>query len=721
MTNLTPPITDDAQEAASEPKGLEPDAPLPALREDLRVLPGKAERTGQRTWLIFDPLRNRYFQIDARSLAILKAWGAGTPGGVLDALRDPEITMTEIEAFVRFVFANALTRDPAQGDVNNFVAQAEAGQRGFLSTVVHSYLFFRIPLVRPHAVLKKTVHLTDVFFTRWWWGLLGAFLLAGGYLTLRQWDEFVHTFMHFFSLQGLVYYFVALIFVKIAHELGHAFTATRYGCRVSTMGVAFLVMFPVLFTDTTESWKLQSKRQRLTITAAGVMTELMIAIFATFLWAFLPDGPWRSAAFFVATTSWIMSTAVNLNPFMRFDGYHFLSDLIGIQNLQARSFAFGRWRLRELLFGLGDPMPEVMDAGMRRGLTVLAWAIWVYRFFLFLGIALLVHALFFKLLGIILFIIEIGWFIMIPILNEIKEWWGRRADIVARQRWTQPVVALIALALVLWVPWQSTIRMPAVFEAREQTALFSPEPAQIVEVLVANGTRVKAGDRLVTLTSPDLLNQIRLEERRLKLIRARLGRIVADRDDRDQNLVLQREAKQRRDAITGLRRQLASLEIVAPFDGVVIDLAEHLHAGRWVEQTLPILSIAEMGEGRMRGYLFSEYTERLSVGAEAVFIPDEIELKKMRGTVSHIASANSQRIGLPMLTSRFGGAIAVSDTQEDLDPLQTWYGVVVRPDAVTGAPVRMVRGEIHAKGKPESLGLRIWRRLAHILIRETSL
>ncbi|MEL7014426.1 MAG: site-2 protease family protein [Pseudomonadota bacterium] len=705
----------------TETNALEPDAPLPALREDLRVLPGKAERTGQRTWLIFDPLRNRYFQIDGRSLAILKAWHAGTPGGILHALRDPDITMVEIEAFVRFVFANALTRDPAQGDVNNFVAQAEAGQRGILSTAVHSYLFFRIPLVRPHAFLKRTVGLTEVFFRPGWWVFLGLLLLAGGYLTLRQWDQFVHTFMHFFSLQGLAYYFLALIFVKIAHELGHAFTATRYGCRVSTMGVAFLVMFPVLFTDTTESWKLQSKRQRLTITAAGVLTELMIAIFSTFLWAFLPDGPWRSAAFFVATTSWIMSIAVNLNPFMRFDGYHFLSDLIGIQNLQARSFAFGRWRLRELLFGLGDPMPEMMDMGMRRGLTVLAWCIWVYRFFLFLGIALLVHALFFKLLGIILFVIEIGWFIMIPILNEMKEWWGRRADIAARSQWTRPAIALIGLIMVLIVPWQSTIRMPAVFEAQEQTALFSPEPAQIVDVLVHNGQRVKAGDKLVRLTSPDLLTQIRLEERRLKLTRARLGRIVADRDDRDQNLVLQREARQRRDAIAGLRRQLANLDIVAPFDGVVIDLADHLHSGRWVEQTLPILSVAEMAQGRMRGYLFSEYTERLSVGAKAVFIPDEIELKKMRGTVSRIASANSQRISLPVLTSRFGGAIAVSETQDDLDPLQTWYGIVIEPDARSEAPVRVVRGQIHAKGKPESLALRIWRRLAHILIRETTL
>ena len=47
------------------------------------------------------------------------------------------------------------------------------------------------------------------------------------------------------------------------HELGHAYTCKRYGLRVPTMGIAFLVMWPFLYTDTTESWKLAGKRQRM--------------------------------------------------------------------------------------------------------------------------------------------------------------------------------------------------------------------------------------------------------------------------------------------------------------------------------------------------------------------------------------------------------------------------------------------------------------------------
>ncbi len=39
---------------------------------------------------------------------------------------------------------------------------------------------------------------------------------------------------------------------------------------------------------------------------------------------------------------------------MRFDGYHLLSDFVGIDNLQDRSFEVGTWKVRQLLFAPDD-------------------------------------------------------------------------------------------------------------------------------------------------------------------------------------------------------------------------------------------------------------------------------------------------------------------------------------------------------------------------------
>ena len=50
---------------------------------------------------------------------------------------------------------------------------------------------------------------------------------------------------------------------------------------VLMVGVAFLVMFPMAYTDVNEVWKLSDKRERLAVGAAGVLTELTLAAWAT--------------------------------------------------------------------------------------------------------------------------------------------------------------------------------------------------------------------------------------------------------------------------------------------------------------------------------------------------------------------------------------------------------------------------------------------------------
>ena len=63
-------------------------------------------------------------------------------------------------------------------------------------------------------------------------------------------------------------YWAGFVFLILLHELGHAYTAKRLGCRVPTMGVAFLVMAPFLYTDTGEVWKLSDRNKQFAIAAA---------------------------------------------------------------------------------------------------------------------------------------------------------------------------------------------------------------------------------------------------------------------------------------------------------------------------------------------------------------------------------------------------------------------------------------------------------------------
>ena len=198
--------------------------------------------------------------------------------------------------------------------------------------------------------------------------------------------------------------------------MGHGLMTKRFGCRVPAMGVALLVMWPVLWTDTNDAWRLTDRRKRLAIDAAGMLAEITLAVVASLAWSVLPDGPVRTGAFLLSSSTWVLTVLVNVNPLMRFDGYFLLSDLIDVPNLQERGFAIGRWWLRERLFGLRAPVPEQFPLPKQRILTAYSLSALIYRFSLFLGIAIVVYHMAFKALGLFLFGVEIWWFIARPIL-----------------------------------------------------------------------------------------------------------------------------------------------------------------------------------------------------------------------------------------------------------------------------------------------------------------
>ena len=55
---------------------------LPAIREDLRLMPGPRHRDGSPSWRILDPLRNQFFRLTWAAVEILKRWHLGTPAAI---------------------------------------------------------------------------------------------------------------------------------------------------------------------------------------------------------------------------------------------------------------------------------------------------------------------------------------------------------------------------------------------------------------------------------------------------------------------------------------------------------------------------------------------------------------------------------------------------------------------------------------------------------------
>ena len=598
---------------------------VPYLRQDLEIFRGNSREDGLPAWLLYDAIRNKYFSLGLTAFKLIKNWKGGEDIKNFEKKINSsgiDTSEEEIKSFISFLHQNNLIIQPTGQNIAYLMQQKNSMKKSWLMHAIHNYLFFKIPLFKPDDWLSKTLKYVKHFASKKFRNLVYFFGFIGLFLVVQQLETFKSTFLYFFSFQGLMLYFLTLVFVKCLHELGHAYIAKYYGCRVSAIGIAFLVFFPFLYTDTTDAWRLRNHKERLLINFGGILTELHLALIATFIWAVLPDGGFKSAAFFLATTSWISSFTINVSPFMRFDGYYVFSDWLRAENLQPRSFALARWKIRESLFGLNHPPPEEINPSRRWTFIVYAWATWVYRFFLFLGIALLVYHFAFKILGIILFVIEIHWFILLPIIREIKNWYKLKTEIRFNKQTKRTLIIILSLLMILFLPWKSSLKIPAVYVSEKYSKVFAPYPSKIKNILVNKDDVVEKGQELIELYSPDLDREIFSIRRKIQLTKTKINRLSKSAGNMDQFLTLQQSLIALQTELTGLSRVKNKLILKAPIKGKIKDFY-NLSEGMWVSNFDQLLGIVHYGTGKVKGFIKEEQIERFLKKNPAVFIPND--------------------------------------------------------------------------------------------------
>ncbi|MGL4395937.1 MAG: biotin/lipoyl-binding protein [Hyphomicrobium sp.] len=699
-------------------------AALPRLRDDINIKPSAASATGEAMWVICDPIAHKYIQIDGQTRLLLAAWRvSSTVGGLIDAATSrygATADVAVVTQLVEFMRRHHLVESSAERDWQRLAVEATRGHRSAFMRVLHGYLFFRVPLFRPQGFLTRTLPFVAFLFSKVTAVVVALIGILGLYLVSREWSSFSATLPAFYTPAGAAALAVTLAVVKTFHELGHAYTAVRYGCRVPTMGVAFMMLTPLLYTDVSDSWRLSDRGKRLFIDGAGIIVEVGLACIASAAWAFLPDGTLRSVAQLVATTGWIMSVGINLNPFMRFDGYYILCDLIGIDNLQQRAFALGQWKMRRILFAPDLPPPELLSSRLRTILITYAWVTWLYRVVLYTGIALLVYSYFFKVLGLLLFAVEIWFFLVRPIAHEFRAWRQLGRAVVSPRRAALSLSFVGAFVLLLVVPWSSSIHVPATLGRGSLALIYPPRAARIAEIHVAQGQSVQTGEAMLRLDAPELDHEIRIIEQRLLGLAMRLNRTSADIEDREETLVLRRDHQALRAVYDGLIDERNKLTVRAPTDGVIMEVSRDLQVGLWVPKTFMIASLSQRDSAAVKGYVALDALSRIVSPAQGTFIPDDPMQASTEVRLTSVAEAGATTIDVLELASVFGGPIAAESSPRGVIPVRAVYRIELAPVAGADAVApQVVRGVVQLAGTRESAIVRAGRAVANILIRET--
>jgi putative peptide zinc metalloprotease protein len=697
---------------------------------------------GQTQYVLKDPITLCYFRLDeGQHFAVSLMDGRHTLDEIRKAyeerFRPERLSLEELEAFTAQLLDSGLAENETPGAGKLLFERSEKHRHDALRAKLLNFLYLKIPLFDPDALLARLAPRVRFLFARWFVLLAVGFVLTALGLIATHWSAFqarLPAYREFLTFPALLYLWAAIGLAKVLHEFGHGLCCKVQSGEVHEMGALLLVFSPALYCDVTDSWTLPDRWRRMAISAAGIYVDLLAAAAATWLWWLsVPETLLHNLCFGMMLVCGISTLVWNANPLMRFDGYYAVSDWLEIPNLAETSSRF----LRSLVLRwLGVRVPaEPLPPGGRPVLFVgYAVASYVYRVVVVAGVVYFLYT-FLKpyKLGVIGFVlgtaalgVTVGW----PAFGLVHAVYqqGRLPEMKPARTWLflgtllLLVAGFFALPIPLKVEGQALIQV----EPDQVRRVAIPETGGFLqEVCVRDGQPVRAGDVLAVLANPSLEIKLRVNEAdqvlRSEQRSSHTAGLTEGSTPGDQVAVslqhteYELKALEREHATLQERRDRLTLR--APCDGVVLGLGSPELKGKWLEKGTELCRLGNTGS--LRAVLLVEPADHrlIAVGGRAVVRVHGRGLQHWEGVVTEIAQVDANKIP-PQLSSRAGGEVA---TQQDPDsrlekPRQQHYLVAVRVQDPDGA----IQPGVLARVKIEAGSQTGWWRLRRYLAKTFS-
>lgn len=475
--------------------------------------------TGSSQWVVFDPVQVEYYFFSdvERRIAVLLDGRKSIQSIIAMVL--PAYPSTDAIPFVSrlvqrmdhagLLIANQWVKSRLLLTVDRVSLQSQ-----------NSILGFKVPVCDPSPFIRLIGPIANVLFS--WPSLMLVIvfslsviwnLIPNASVLMR--DLQLATRM---SVSQAIVLGCILFIIKLLHEVGHALAGFRFGVLCREVGVFVFFGIPCLYCDMTDSWRVKGKWSRITIAAAGIYVEWIVAILAGIVW-FSNDSMWiRISSVQIMLACSISTLLFNANPLLRYDGYFAVADMLGIVNLMDRARTSWNALWCRLVFKSQDTESNSLISDSLYGSYYLLSMI--YRWFLIGSLLLGVYAWFgdrnlraiapvvpLLLMSILLLQIAISY---IGIFR-------RNAGLfkLSRFRWgvilvLSSVWCLAVYGLFFWRSAEYFITR-AIVEPEGVIPVFLPHDATVVELL-PDGANAAAGERIGLASSFELNDELlRLE------------------------------------------------------------------------------------------------------------------------------------------------------------------------------------------------------------------
>lgn len=599
-----------------------------------------------------------------------------------------------------------------------------------IQTHLMSLLFIRIPLFDPDRLLDKWVGLFGCVFS--WLGLLLWLLLlsTGLYYVIGNFGELVSQSADVLAPGNLMLLYGSFVIIKIIHEFSHSFACKRFGLlnngegQVHSMGVMFLVFFPLPYMDASSAWAFRSKWHRAVVGLSGVMAELATAAVAAIIWSRTSTGTLHIIAYNVIFTASISTVLFNGNPLLRFDAYYVLSDLIEIPNLADRSKQYIYYLVKHHIWSAKGAYSPAHCLGERIWFVVYGIASTVYRVFISIRILMFLNdrlpEQLFVLVPIFASAAVIGW-LFVPLGRFVK--YLATSPELARSRTRAlgstlgGLCVLFVLTGVLKVPdhW----RVEGVVEPAEFAIVYARTDG-FVEGFLPSGSHVDPnGQPLVRASNRALLAQ---RSRLLaELTALEVQRSMVEMENVALSQILDKQIIALDERIERIESDIANLNLRAGVSGIWVSPEIGRSKGSYVSRGQALGFVGSLGDLVVRSTAKQNVAALLVEQAER-----QVEIRA-RGRPDVTLLGRIEKIypaGLDILPSEaLGYAGGGSMPTMSLNPGETrsaekFFEIRIRPRETEG--VELLTGQrviARIRMRPKPLLLQVWQSARQLLQR----
>ena len=244
-------------------------------------------------------------------------------------------------------------------------------------------------------------------------------------------------------------------------------------------------------------------------------------------------------------------------------------------------------------------------------------------------------------------------------------------------------------------------------------------PAQIVSDIPKVTTRLSAGQVLMELNSPELIQKTSLARMRIDSLNKQVGSAGFLSETKAQQAILREQLTNAQKVLEGHLSELRRLAPIAPFDGEIAEVQQDIQVGDWVPRGSSLLTFINNDRWVVDCYVDESDLERIAVDNWGRFIPDTPELPAYTLKVIAIDKDRSRSLPDAPLGAAAGGHILVREQKNVLIPERAIYRVRLEVQDHQGkVETGHLRGSVVILGWPQSILGEFLRGSAGTLIRE---